>query len=111
MRVGRSFVLIVNRARGARRLAGDGAGPEPPPGGAEVPPDGTRAAWVSDDAQSMYSATRPNPSRPRRESERLLTIHGTSRDGTGTTYDSTSWVEIDDPDCAPSQPSSVQQGI
>jgi uncharacterized protein len=45
----------------------------------------------------------------------MLVIDGgaydTRADGTGTTYDSTSWVRIDDPDWAPGQPSTVQQGI
>lgn len=37
--------------------------------------------------------------------------YDTRADGIGTTYDSTSWVPIDDPDWAPGQPSTVQQGI
>jgi uncharacterized protein len=45
----------------------------------------------------------------------MLVINGgaydTRTDGTGTTYDSTSWVRIDNPDWAPGQPSTVQQGI
>jgi secreted PhoX family phosphatase len=37
--------------------------------------------------------------------------YDTRTDGTGTTYDSTSWVEIDNPDWAPGEQSTVQQGI
>jgi secreted PhoX family phosphatase len=46
----------------------------------------------------------------------MLVINGngsydTRRDGTGTHYDTTSWVTIDTPDPNPGQPSTVQQGI
>jgi uncharacterized protein len=37
--------------------------------------------------------------------------YDTRADGTGTTYERTSWVRIDNPDWAPGQPSTVQQGI
>jgi secreted PhoX family phosphatase len=45
----------------------------------------------------------------------MLMINGaaydTRTDGTGTTYDSTAWVTIDEPDPAPGLPSPTQQGI
>jgi secreted PhoX family phosphatase len=45
----------------------------------------------------------------------MLVINGaaydTREDGTGTTYDGTSWVAIDDPDPSPGQPSPTEQGI
>jgi hypothetical protein len=45
----------------------------------------------------------------------MLVINGgpydTRSDGTGTRYASTSWAPIDNPDRAPGQPSTVQQGI
>jgi uncharacterized protein len=37
--------------------------------------------------------------------------YDTRRDGTGTTYASTSWVPIDNPDPAPGETSTVEQGI
>jgi secreted PhoX family phosphatase len=37
--------------------------------------------------------------------------YDTRTDATATTYDSTSWVAIDEPDPGPGQPSTVQQGI
>jgi uncharacterized protein len=37
--------------------------------------------------------------------------YDTRTDPIGTTYESTSWVPIDNPDWAPGQPSTVQQGI
>jgi uncharacterized protein len=39
------------------------------------------------------------------------TSYDTRADGTGTTYESTSWVPIDNPDPAPDQPDTVTQGI
>ncbi len=75
----------------------------------------------------VYETEDANPSglyrfRPSRRGElaaggalEMLVINGgpydTRRDGTGTTYASTSWVPIDNPDPAPGATSTVDQGI
>jgi dipeptidyl aminopeptidase/acylaminoacyl peptidase len=48
-----------------------------PPADAELSPDGTRAAWASEDGKSMFSATRPSTAADWRTPVRLLTIRGT----------------------------------
>ncbi|HLR97636.1 MAG TPA: prolyl oligopeptidase family serine peptidase [Jiangellaceae bacterium] len=52
--------------------------PEAPPGDGVVSPDGERIAWISDDAKSVWSATREDSTSSDWGSpERLLTIRGT----------------------------------
>ncbi|MFU8854902.1 S9 family peptidase [Micromonospora sp. SL1-18] len=56
--------------------AAQAAAPSPPPG-AVLSPDGRQAAWVSDDAKSIWSETRANAKKDWRDPERLLSIRGT----------------------------------
>jgi dipeptidyl aminopeptidase/acylaminoacyl peptidase len=48
-----------------------------PPDGAVLSPDGKRAAWVSEDAKSVWNETRASASSEWRDPERLLSIRGT----------------------------------
>ena len=75
--VGSAWTGSALAAPPAATVAQDAADP---PAGAVVSPDGKRAAWVSEDAESVWSATRRSASGhpPEwRSPERLLTIRGT----------------------------------
>ena len=53
--------------------------PAAPSASAVTSPNGLRAAWASDDARSVWTATRKTPSSPWDTPARLLTIRGTVR--------------------------------
>ena len=89
------FLLVAASVAGAREVAQQGQQPPPPapaaaaasapyaptkpPASAVISPDGKRAAWPSDDARSVWGATRKSATAEWDAPSRMLTIRGTVR--------------------------------
>jgi dipeptidyl aminopeptidase/acylaminoacyl peptidase len=69
-----AIALVSGIAFGGAAAAAEAAAP---PAGAVLSPDGKRAAWVSEDAKSVWNETRASATSEWRDPERLLSIRGT----------------------------------